>query len=76
MGQSKGDSLEVRVLPPLPPQDEMVAPACKAANVRAFPTWVIGDKSVEGMLQLDEIEREVARAEAAAATVGRVDGSA
>ncbi|EFJ41997.1 hypothetical protein VOLCADRAFT_107426 [Volvox carteri f. nagariensis] len=47
---------------------EKVAPACEAANVRAFPTWVIGGKTLEGELQLDEVEREVQRAEAAAAT--------
>mgnify|MGYP001807566211 CR=1 FL=1 len=35
--------------------------------MRAFPTWVIGGKTIEGELLLDEVEKELARAEAAAA---------
>ncbi|PNW74514.1 hypothetical protein CHLRE_12g493150v5 [Chlamydomonas reinhardtii] len=46
---------------------EKLAPLCEAANVRAFPTWVIGGKTIEGELLLDEVEKELARAEAAAA---------
>ncbi|GIL84640.1 hypothetical protein Vretimale_14537 [Volvox reticuliferus] len=49
---------------------EKVAPACAAANIRAFPTWVIGGKTIEGELQLDELEKELVRAEAAAAAAG------
>ncbi|PNH08009.1 hypothetical protein TSOC_005456 [Tetrabaena socialis] len=48
-------------------QGEKPAALCEAANVRAFPTWVIGGKTIEGELSLSEVEVEVARAEAAAA---------
>ncbi len=53
--------------PPANPQGEKVAPVCDAANVRAFPTWVIGGKTIEGELDLDEVERELARVEREAA---------
>ncbi|GLC37706.1 hypothetical protein PLESTB_000887200 [Pleodorina starrii] len=46
---------------------EKVAPLCEAANVRAFPTWSIGGKTIEGELLLSEIEKELQRAEAEAA---------
>lgn len=46
---------------------EKVATVCDAANVRAFPTWVIGGKTIEGELDLDEVERELDRVEREAA---------
>lgn len=49
------------------PQGEKVATVCDAANVRAFPTWVIGGKTIEGELDLDEVERELDRVEREAA---------
>jgi hypothetical protein len=44
---------------PLPLQGEKVAPACEAAGVRAFPTWVIGGKTIEGELSLEELAAEL-----------------
>ncbi|GLI59163.1 hypothetical protein VaNZ11_000990 [Volvox africanus] len=54
---------------------EKVAPACEAANVRAFPTWMIGGRTIEGELQLDEVEKELLRAEAAAAAAAAASES-
>ncbi|GFH15452.1 VKc domain-containing protein [Haematococcus lacustris] len=36
-----------------------VAPACEAAGVRAFPTWVINGRLLEGELTLDSLEQEL-----------------
>mmetsp|Transcript_16018 Transcript_16018/g.34607 ORF Transcript_16018/g.34607 Transcript_16018/m.34607 type:complete len:363 (+) Transcript_16018:47-1135(+) len=41
--------------------------ACEAAGVRAFPTWVINGKLIEGELSLEEVTAELAAAEAGAA---------
>ena len=37
-----------------------MVPACEAAGVRAFPTWVVNGRTVEGELSLDELEAELA----------------
>ena len=34
--------------------------ACEEAGVRAFPTWVINGRTVEGELSLDALEAELA----------------
>jgi hypothetical protein len=33
--------------------------ACEAAGVRAFPTWVINGKTVEGELTLEALEAKL-----------------
>ena len=33
------------------------ADACKAANVRAYPTWVVNGTTVEGELTFDEFDK-------------------
>lgn len=33
-----------------------IAPACEAAGVKAFPTWVINGKTLEGELSLEMLE--------------------
>lgn len=37
-----------------------IAPACEAAGVQAFPTWVINGRVVEGELSLEQIDEELA----------------
>ncbi len=44
-------------------QGTKVIDACDAAGVRAFPTWVINGKVVEGQLTLDALEAELASTE-------------
>ncbi|MEW5308528.1 MAG: hypothetical protein WDW38_000480 [Sanguina aurantia] len=39
-----------------------VAAACESANVKAFPTWVIGGRNIEGELLLPELEAELNKA--------------
>jgi|LauGreSBDMM110SN_4_FD.fasta_scaffold606047_1 hypothetical protein len=36
-----------------------MAPACEEAGVRAFPTWVVNGRTVEGELSLDALEQEL-----------------
>jgi hypothetical protein len=43
-----------------------IAPACDAAGVKAFPSWVIDGKLLEGELSLGELEGELAKKAAAA----------
>ena len=38
-------------------QGETEAKACADAGVRAFPTWIINDKTVEGELTFDEVDK-------------------
>ncbi|GAX79665.1 hypothetical protein CEUSTIGMA_g7106.t1 [Chlamydomonas eustigma] len=38
---------------------ERIADVCEAAGVRAFPTWVINGRTVEGDLSLDALEQEL-----------------
>ncbi|GBF90107.1 thiol-disulfide oxidoreductase-like [Raphidocelis subcapitata] len=45
-----------------------LAPACAAVPVRAFPTWTIGDRVIEGELDFDAIESTLDEVAAAAAT--------
>jgi hypothetical protein len=33
-----------------------IAPACEAAGVKAFPTWVIGGTATEGQLELSALQ--------------------
>lgn len=40
-------------------QGAKVAAACETANVKAFPTWVIGGRNIEGELQLPELQAEL-----------------
>ena len=41
-------------------QGAKMVPACEAAGVRAFPTWVVNGRTVEGELSLDALEAELA----------------
>lgn len=41
-----------------------MAPACKAANLEGFPTWVIGSQRLEGAQELATLEKALAKAEA------------
>ncbi|KAG1656682.1 hypothetical protein FOA52_007252 [Chlamydomonas sp. UWO 241] len=43
-------------------QGSPIAKACADASVRAFPSWVINDRLVEGELSLDELEAELSSA--------------
>ena len=36
-----------------------MAPACEDAGVRAFPTWVVNGRTVEGELSLEALEAEL-----------------
>lgn len=38
-------------------QGVKIAPACEAAGVKAFPTWVINGNLTEGQLNLDALEQ-------------------
>jgi hypothetical protein len=38
------------------PQGVKIAPACEAAGVKAFPTWVINGNITEGQLDLNGLE--------------------
>ncbi len=51
------------LLPGDGPQGVKVVEACEAAGVRAFPTWSINGKVVEGELTLDALEAELASAD-------------
>jgi len=42
--------------PPSPTQGVKIAPACEAASVKAFPTWVINGAATEGQLDLAQLE--------------------
>jgi hypothetical protein len=55
-----------RLAPVALAQGKKIAPVCDAAGVKAFPTWVIGGKTLEAELTLDEVEAELLRAEQAA----------
>lgn len=48
------------------PQGQPIEPVCDAAGVRAFPTWIIGGKTIEGELELEQVEAELQKLEAAA----------
>jgi uncharacterized membrane protein len=56
-------------------QGVKLAPACEAAGVKAFPTWVIGGRVSEGQLELSALEAlldETAAAPAAASEAAAV----
>jgi hypothetical protein len=40
-------------------QGEKIAEVCETAGVRAFPTWIINGRIVEGDLSLDALEQEL-----------------
>ena len=40
-------------------QGTKIADACQEAGVRAFPTWSINGKTIEGELSLEELEKEL-----------------
>lgn len=40
-----------------------IAPACEAASVKAFPTWVINGSVTEGQLDLNALEALLAAAD-------------
>jgi hypothetical protein len=50
-----------------------IAPACDAAGVQAFPTWVINGRMLEGELTLEQIKEELA---AAALPAGQQEAAA
>lgn len=51
------------------PQGMPLADACSAAGVRAFPTWVINGRTVEGELTFEQLEAELANKDGSAAVL-------
>ncbi|KAH7616306.1 hypothetical protein Ndes2526B_g08402 [Nannochloris sp. 'desiccata'] len=41
-----------------------MAPACKAANLEGFPTWVVGSEKLEGAKSLEELQAALDKLEA------------
>jgi hypothetical protein len=45
-----------------------MAPACKAANLEGFPTWVVGSEKLEGAKSLEELQAALDKLEATEAS--------
>jgi hypothetical protein len=54
------------------PQGVDVAAACKEADIKAFPTWVINGQITEGELDLEQVAAALEAPPAAAAAVREV----
>jgi hypothetical protein len=52
------------------------APACVAAGVEGFPSWVVGGERLEGEQSFDELDAALARAAARGAVQRAVGGGA